>query len=269
MMEKIILKIGGSVLTKKEELTPVVNKENLQSIAKQIGDFYRKNKDTVRLIIVHGAGSYGHQIVHKTGIQNGIKREVQLVDFAQTQLLQNELNLIVTKILIERGIPAMPVQASAMAVMKNKKLSRMGSDGIEGLVNIGMVPVLYGVPAFDEVQKCSILSGDEIAPYLAKKLKFDKIIHATNVNGIFTSNPFEDEKAKLIKRISKSNYEKIKKGISGSNAVDVTGGMFRKVTELMEIADCGVKSQIVSALVEGNVKKALEGDESMGTIVEE
>ena len=37
----------------------------------------------------------------------------------------------------------------------------------------------------------------------------------------------------------------------------------------MEIADCGVKSQIVSALVEGNVKKALEGDESMGTIVEE
>ncbi|RLG13835.1 MAG: amino acid kinase [Candidatus Nanohalarchaeota archaeon] len=266
-MERIILKIGGSVITKKEEEVPAVNMENLQKIAKQIGEFYNLNK-TAKLIIIHGAGSYGHQIVHKTDIHNGVKTKSQLIDFAQTQRLQNELDLIATEVLIENGIPAMPVQASAMAVMKNKKLSRMDADAIEGLMNTGIVPVLYGVPAFDEVIKCSILSGDEIAPYLAKKLKFDKIIHATNVNGIFTSNPFEDEKAKLIKKINKTNFGKIKKGITGSNTVDVTGGMLRKVTELMEIADCGIKSQIISALVEGNVKKALDGDESIGTIVE-
>ena len=267
-MERIILKIGGSVITEKEKERPAVNKDNLQKIAKQIGAFYLKNKKTP-FIIIHGAGSYGHQIVHKTDIHNGIKTEAQLIDFAQTQRLQNELNLIVTEILIENQIPAMPVQASAMAVMKNKKLIHMDADVIEGLVNIGMVPVLYGVPAFDETQKCSILSGDEIAPYLAKKLKFNKIIHATNVNGIFTSNPFEDEKAKLIKRINKSNYEKIKKGISGSNTIDVTGGMLKKITELMKIADCGIKSQIISALIEDNITKVLEGNETIGTIVEE
>ena len=267
-MERIILKIGGSVITKKEKEIPEVNKENLQKIAKQIGDFYSSNK-TAKLIIIHGAGSYGHQIVHKTEIHNGIKTEKQLIDFAQTQRLQNELNLIITKILIENKIPAIPVQASAMAVMNNKKLIQMNIDAIDGLVNIGMIPVLYGVPAFDKTQKCSILSGDEIAPYLAEKLKFNKIIHATNTDGIFTSNPFEDEKAKLIKRINKSNFGKIKKGITGSNTVDVTGGMLKKITELMKIADCGIKSQIISALIEGNVKMALEGDETIGTIVEE
>ena len=86
---------------------------------------------------------------------------------------------------------------------------------------------------------------------------------------IFTSNPFEDEKAKVIKRINKINYDKIKKGISGSNTVDVTGGMLKKITELMKIADCGIKSQIISALIEDNITKVLEGNETIGTIVEE
>ncbi len=60
---------------------------------------------------------------------------------------------------------------------------------LEKLVEIGMVPVLYGVPAYDEKQKCSILSGDEIAPYLAVKLNAERIIHAGNVDGVFTSDP--------------------------------------------------------------------------------
>jgi len=184
MKDLIILKIGGSVITDKFSPRPKVNYKNLKRIAKEIASAYDKEK--MSLIIIHGAGSYGHNIVKKTGIDKGIKSYEQLKAFAETQRLQNELNLIVTKCLIEEGLPAIPCQASSFVVMNLGKIEEMSLSAIRGLIEMKMIPVLYGVPAFDKTKRCSILSGDQIAPYLAKKLNAKKIIHATNVDGVFT-----------------------------------------------------------------------------------
>lgn len=261
MKDLIILKIGGSVITDKFSKTPKVSPENLRRISKEIASVYDKEK--MSLIIIHGAGSYGHVIVNKTGIDKGIKTEEQLKAFAETQRLQNELNSIVTKYLIDAGLPAIPCQASAFAVMESGRLVNMDKSAIEGLLGIGMVPVLYGVPAYDKAQKCSILSGDQIAPYLAVKLNAKKIIHATNVDGVFTSDPNKNPDAKLIPEINSKNINQVKKWLAGSTATDVTGGMFRKVSELLEI---GIESQIINALVSGNIVRALK-KERIGTII--
>lgn len=264
MKELVILKIGGSVITDKKSETPKVDFSNLNRIAKEVADAYASEK--FRLILIHGAGSYGHQIVKKTGIGKGISTKQQLVDFAETQKLQNELNCIVTESLIKNSLPAIPCQASSSAVMNSVKLVSMDLSAIKGFLEIGLVPVLYGVPAYDKKQKCSILSGDEIAPYLAKKLKAKKIIHGTDVDGIFTSDPKKDKNAKLIPLVTEKNFENVKKSLSGSTHVDVTGGMLGKVSELLEVARLGIESQIVNALVDGNIKKALQG-EKFGTII--
>jgi len=261
MKDLIILKIGGSVITDKFSKTPKVSPENLKRISEEIASVYDKEK--MSLIIIHGAGSYGHVIVNKTGIDKGIKTEEQLKDFAETQRLQNELNCIVTKHLIEEGIPAIPCQASSSAVMESGKLIHMDVSAIEGLINMGMVPVFYGVPAYDKAQKCSILSGDQIAPYLAVKLNAKKIIHATNVDGVFTSDPNKNPDAKLITEISSKNIDKVKEWLTGSTATDVTGGMFRKVSELLEI---GVESQLINGLIHENIVRAFKG-EKVGTII--
>lgn len=260
MKDPIILKIGGSLITDKFSKIPKVNPENLKRISKEIASAYDKNTS---LIIIHGAGSYGHVIVNKTGIDKGIKTEEQLKDFAETQRLQNELNCIVTKYLIEEGIPAIPCQASVSAVMESGRLVNMDTSATEGLLDMGMVPVLYGVPAYDKAQKCSILSGDQIAPYLAVKLNAKKIIHATNVDGVFDSDPNKNPDAKLIPEINSENIDKIKGWLAGSIATDVTGGMFGKVSELIEI---GVESQLINGLVNGNIVRALKG-EKIGTII--
>lgn len=264
MKPLVILKIGGSVITDRQSEEPKVNFENLYRVAKEIAEGY--NPEKMQLILIHGAGSYGHQIVKRTGIDKGISTKRQLVDFAETQRLQNELNCIVTEALIRNGLPAIPCQASASALMNGKKLAAMDTDAIKGFLEIGLIPVLYGVPAYDKQQKCSILSGDEIAPYLAKQLKADKIIHGTDVDGIFTADPKKDKNAKLVPLVTKDNFEEVKKSISGSTVVDVTGGMMKKVSELMAIAEAGIESQIINALTNGNVKRALSG-EVFGTVV--
>ncbi len=263
-MSFLIIKIGGSVITHKQSETPKVNFENLTRVAKEISEAYKP--EDMKLVLIHGAGSFGHQIVKRTGINNGIKTKQQLVDFAETQRLQNKLNCIVTEELIKNNLPAIPCQASASAVMDNGNFLEMDLNAVRGFLEIGLIPVLYGVPAYDRTQKCSILSGDDIAPYLAEKLNAEKIIHATDVNGIFTSDPNVDKDAELIPEITEDNFDDIKDMLSGSKAVDVTGGMLKKVSEIMRIVKYGIDVQIISALIPGNIIKAMNG-EKIGTII--
>ena len=260
----IILKIGGSVITDKNSDTPKVDFNNLNRIAKEISEAYIPEK--FNLILIHGAGSYGHPYTKKTGIDKGVKTAEQVLAFAEIQRLQNELNCIVTKSLIDNTIPAIPCQASSCAIMKSGRLVKMELDVIKGFLHVGLVPVLYGVPAYDIEQRCSILSGDQIAPFLAKSLGAQKIIHGTNVDGIFTADPNKDKNAKLIPLITEENFEQVKEWLSGSTHIDVTGGMLGKVKEILEVAKLGIQSQFINATVSGNVKKALQG-EIFGTIV--
>lgn len=259
-MGLIILKIGGSVITYKNKAKPEVNFKNLKKIIDQLVGLSQD------FILIHGAGSFGHRIVKRTGIDKGIRKKRDLISFAQTQRLQNELNLIVTKSLIAKGFPAFPFQASASAIMKNGRMMKMDLEVIKGLLKLKMVPVLYGVPAFDEAKGCSILSGDQIAPFLAKKLKADKIIEATDVDGIFTADPKKEKKARPIKVINRKNFKEIKKILAGSRFVDVTGGMLGKVLELIKVAKMGVPGQIIDATRKDNIKKAFLG-QKVGTII--
>lgn len=259
-MDLIILKIGGSVITYKEKRPPRVNFNNLRKIIKQLVGIKKK------YVLIHGAGSFGHQIVKKTGINKGLKNKNDLLSFAETQRLQNKLNCIITKELIKKGVPAFPCQPSSHAVMKNKRLVKMDLKTLKGLLDLNMIPVLYGVPAYDQKQGCSILSGDQIAPYLAKKLKVKKIIMAGDVDGVFTADPKKNKNAKQIKEINKNNFRKVKKMISGSSSIDVTGGMAGKVEELIKITRKGVLVQIIAAVDNNNIRKAFKGKKE-GTLI--
>ena len=169
----VILKLGGSVITHKESESPSADRDNVRRMSKEIAGAIRLNAsdrgERLRLVIVHGAGSYGHPIVTRSKIDRGIATDErtggldagQLLDLARTQRQMNELNALVTEALIENGVPAFCCQPSSFAVMSGKKLpmeSRPAPDArpviasfpilaVAGLVSLGMVPVLFGVPA--------------------------------------------------------------------------------------------------------------------------
>lgn len=258
-MDLVIIKVGGSVITDKKSSEPKLNEKNLEIFAYDISEIYRRS--SAEILICHGAGSYGHQIVKRTGIYEGIKNREQVHAFAETQKQMNDLNVQVCSALLKEGVPAIPVQASANIVMNEGRISEFDTGAIEGFLEVGLVPVLYGVPAYDKKQKCSILSADQIAPYLAKKFGARKIIHGTNVDGVFSSDPNSNPKAERIPEINSENIGQVKDLLSGSSTVDVTGGMFGKISELL---DLGIESQIVSALIPGRIVEAFEG-KNVGT----
>ncbi len=257
MKDLILLKIGGSLLTDKRKEKGTLNVENLHRIAKEIKEGFNSKLNS--LIIIHGAGSYGHPIVQATGINNGIKNQEQVLAFAQTQKLQNELNVLICEELEKNGLPAIPFQPSASATMRNKKLVALNTDLLRNLLEISLIPVLFGVPAYDEVQRCSILSGDQIITYLATKLGPKRVILATDVPGVL------NEKGEIIKKIDSINFETIQRLIRQSKVSDVTGGMLGKIKELFQIK--GLVSEIIGG-DPGIIQKCLKGEIGLGTLIE-
>ena len=160
----------------------------------------------------------------------------------------------------------MPVQASAMAVMEGGALYSMDLAAVDLMVAQELIPLLYGVPAVDAAQGCSILSGDQIAPYMARKLGIPRIVHVTDVDGVFDADPARDPTATRLSRVDSDNWDDVRVRLTGSSSVDVTGGMAGKVASLVLWARQGLSSRIVSGRIPGRLTQALDG-EGVGTLV--
>ena len=116
----------------------------------------------------------------------------------------------------------------------------------------------------DEKLNASVVSGDAIIPFLAKKLNARKVFFGTDVAGIFTADPKKVSKAKLIEKIHPHNFEEVLLKVSGSSAVDVTGGMRGKLLEL-KVALNGMDVFVFDSTKKGNVLNSLLGKKIIGT----
>ncbi len=257
-----VVKLGGSVITDKAGGRLVVDEPLVARLATELAAHRPQ-----RLVVVHGAGSFGHRIVHETRIHEGLTDAASRCAMAETQRLQYELASTVARLLLAAGLPAMPMQASAVAILVDGRLEHFDTMALEVLLEQGLVPMLYGVPAVDRVRGCAILSGDVIAPRVAHSLGLRRVIHVTDVDGVFTADPGCNRDAVMIPRVHRGNKDEVVARLTGSTTVDVTGGMATKLRELLDWAERGLTSRIVSAHVPGRLAAALM-DEPGGTLVD-
>ena len=257
-----VVKLGGSVITDKAGGTLTVREDVVSRLAAELAACRPE-----RLVIVHGAGSFGHRIVNETRIHEGLSDAAGRRAMGETQRLQYELDSRIVRLLLDAGLPAMPMQPSAHAVLSAGELVHFDTTALGHLLDHGLVPVLYGVPAVDRERGCAILSGDVIAPYVAHALAFDWVVHVTDVDGVFDADPRTNPDATLIQHVHRDNWAEIRTRLSGSAAVDVTGGMATKLGELLRWAEQGLRSRIVGARIAGHLTAALL-DEPVGTLVD-
>lgn len=260
----IILKIGGSALTVKDASKPTIDEVNLNRIAKEVSAY---NDD---MIIVHGAGSYGHIHAKKFGIGDVISNVndhlYKLEGVCRTQASVQLLNYMVCEKLHENGVPAIGMKPSAFIETNNKRIAVCDTTLIKKYVDNGFVPVLYGDAVLDQNDyfKYAIISGDQIITYLALKLKANRVILSSDVDGIYTDNPKISPDAKLIDIVTKDTKLLL---TDNDNQADVTGGMSGKINELLELASKGIQSQIINAQTPGNIELAVSGQEVKGTVI--
>ena len=257
----LILKLGGSVITIKDKpYTP--NPQVIRRLAEEIS---RAKPET--LLVIHGGGSFGHPLAHEYNIAKGYREKRQLIGFAKTHQSMVNLNRLVIEALIEQGIAAVSIPTSSLTITNNGRIDSLMEKTLVGLLDTGFVPVLYGDAVLDSSLGFTILSGDQITVHLALRFEAEKMIFGVDVDGLYTEDPKLFPSARLLREIDLKGLRDVMKGFSGSRSVDVTGGMWGKVRELIPAIEKGIRVVITNALKPENVYKALIGDEEVGTII--
>lgn len=257
-----IVKLGGSVITRKE-VEEEVDEEALDRLCGELAEAWRRG---LRLVVVHGGGSFPHPKAERYGVHMGLEGggEERLMGYALTQDAAARLNRIVVARLLKRGVPAVGVQPSAMFVARGGELQGGSVEALTRMLSLGLVPVLYGDAVIDLERGFHIASAEALIAYLAPLLKPSRIVVCVDVDGVYDRFPG----GRLIDRVWSGNIEEVRRGLGGSRGADVTGGMAHKVETLYSLALKGYPSIIVNGLRPGLLLKALMGEPCIGTRVE-
>ncbi len=254
----ILLKLGGSLITRKE-----VPFSFRHRVMRRLASEILPAAEREGLVVVHGGGSFGHPLALEYSLHRGLSSEHQLRGVALTRHAMAELNRLVVGCLLDAGVSAFGVQTSAIAKCSGGRLEGLELSTVRWLLKHGLVPVLCGDVAQDSELGACILSGDTLLRVLALELKPERIVLATDVDGVYTARP-DKPGAELVPEITPREAHRLKLSLEGG---DATGGMRRKLEELLELAKHGYTSLIINALEEGRLRKALSGESVRGTIV--
>ncbi len=257
-----ILKIGGSVATYKNRPGFSVRRTLLKKIARSIK--IAKEKEGFDLILIHGAGSTGHQIAHEYGLAGGVAgSEKKLAASLRLRIANQKLNGEILGALVDGGLPAVSVHTASVIIQKDKKIEKCNLDVIKEALKQNCIPLLYGEMVFDEDLKMTVCSGDIIAPYLSKKMQARKIFFASDINGIYDKDPYLHKNARLIENLDLAEIFKNNKiKISESHNIDVTGGLLGKIRNLDFKQGTSLQCvEIFNGLKEENYSYILLGNE--------
>ena len=260
----IILKIGGSILTNKDAVSEVDTK-SLKRIASEIKSSL--DNSFKELIIVHGAGSFGHPPAKKYKIGEKFDQSEYLqkrIGFCETQNAVKKLNMYICEAFIEEGLPVVAIPASSFMRATNKRITDGNLDSFKRYLEKGFIPVIYGDVVLDDELEICVISGDQLIQYLAKNLNPDMVILGTDVDGVYNKNPKTHDDAIFFDKFSSLDDLDT---LEGTTNVDVTEGMVGKIKELLYLADLGIESKIINAEVEDNVFKVLENEKVKGTVI--
>lgn len=218
----IVVKIGGSAITDKRGVEKP-KKGAISAIAGVIAESARNTGE--KLILVHGAGSFGHPQVIKYGIKDGVMTRRQEVGFAKTHASVLKLSYMLAGALEKNGMKISIVSPLHFVLQKNKRIQGFDESGIELALKRNFTPLLHGDVVIDSAIGGSICSGDAVVSHLGRKAK--RVIFITEVNGVL------DAKGKTIRIVRKKDLKGISFGKTRGH--DVTGGMREKLNEIMKI----------------------------------
>ncbi|KAI8331487.1 Aspartate/glutamate/uridylate kinase [Chlamydoabsidia padenii] len=241
MMKKkktVIVKLGGAAITEKQQenqLSP-----SLDNLMTQIQQAYLHS--TSSLILIHGAGGFGHPPAQQYHIKQGwhdtVEKQNKLVGFALTRCQVLDLHHCLLKRLVKLALPVVSVSPFEHPKDLVKR--------VDTLLSLGFVPLLFGDAVLDDAQGCTILSGDQIMLDLARSLvNVERCVYVTDVPGVFTANPKNDPDAALISHMIVGDKEQVVDAKMEHGVVDVTGGMQGKMACARQIIQSTSVSHVI------------------------
>lgn len=166
----VVIKLGGAAVTHKQQLE-TLNSEVLATAVSQLAALHAAIGP--RFVVVHGAGSFGHQAAAAAGVAGGGIQQSATVrqGFAATRASVTKLNQLVVAALVAAGVPAVGVSPCPGWTTCQRQVATDGCTGVAALLAAGLVPVLHGDAVLDQELGCTILSGDVLITRLCQAFR--------------------------------------------------------------------------------------------------
>ena len=249
--ELVFLKLGGSLIT--DKASPYTPRHDvIERLAREI-ESARRQRPGLRLLLGHGSGSFGHRAAAPYGTRRGVSTEREWRGFAEVAVAAARLNRIVADALQAAGLPVVSLQPSASARCRDGELIHLADHPIRHALERGLVPLVYGDVALDDVRGATIVSTEDLFAYLAASLQPQRILLAGNVPGVLGAG------GQVVRRITPATVAEFDSALRGARETDVTGGMAAKVAHMValveELEDLTV--HILTGMEPGLVEQAL------------
>lgn len=268
MRTRIVVKWGGGLITDKSALlTPDLDVINM--LARSTAEVV---KSGYQVILVHGAGSFGHlkakhwklhmgKLEEKFDSQEEIQTQEDAVTSVRSDMLS--LNKFVKTSLESYNLSTQVYPAHEWA-------NETGAD-FEGSISQFEDSNADVVITFGDVVDCNppknfgILSGDDLVKRLSIELEgVERLVFAIRgVDGLLTAPPGsgDEEIIEILDSNSKFLGEHDK-------SIDVTGGIGLKVKRGLQVAKHGIEVSMINGEIESRYYNSCLGNEVIGTKIQ-
>jgi isopentenyl phosphate kinase len=219
----VVLKLGGSVVTRKDEPETV----DREALGRAAGAIARDPPDG-GVVLVHGGGSFGHYHADRHGVSAADgSRDAEAL--AAIHAAMTDLNGAVLDALHERDVAALPVRPLSLVHRGpgGDPILHLPTGSVAAMLAEGFVPVLHGDVVVHEGRGGTILSGDEVVVSLARSLGAERVGVCSTVPGVLGTD------GEVVARID--SLDDAAGALGASDATDVTGGMAGKVRALLDL----------------------------------
>ena len=252
----ILIKFGGSVITDKSRYR-TFNADRVRRLCREI----RESGEEV--IVVHGAGSFGHVLAKEHNLNGGFKDPSQIPAVAQVCYDMRDLNSMIVKELNDAGLPAVSVPTGSCFMMKDRELIIDDPSVLRNMFDKGIMPVMFGDVVMDSELGFAICSGDQIMERLKGIFDPSRVIFVSDIDGLYDRDPKNNKDAKLIENVDRTVLDSVETDIT---VADVTGGVRGKMETMLRMCSEGCDCVLVNGTVEGRLLTLLKGGKVPCTI---
>lgn len=249
MKRLVIIKLGGSAVTRKEKKYTLAPKNQLKRIFKEIKTYPGK------LVVICGGGSFGHHAVLDKGLNDAkgaayVRRQMHI------------LRIKLAKYFLSYDLPVHVFSPYSIGITKK-------GDTFEGplrkkissILKNEEVPFTSGDVVKEKNGSYVVLSGDDQAVYLANALAVERIIMVLNEKSKGVHPNYPIKKYPPIRKLTGEKWENVKQNYRDydkeQDTPDVTGGLFGKVDLLFRV-NPETEAILVGSREKGAVSKTLK-----------
>ncbi|KUG04258.1 glutamate 5-kinase / rna-binding c-terminal domain pua [hydrocarbon metagenome] len=249
--ERIVVKVGTSTLT---YANGQLNLQRIERLVREIADLHNRGLEV--LLVTSGAIRVGANRMGMKNIPNTLPDKQALAAIGQGALMQiyeklfSEYSKTVAQVLLSRGD------------MDDRIRYLNATNALLAMLNMNVIPVINENDTVG-VEEIKFGDNDTLSAMVAGLVDADLLIILSDVDGLYSCDPRENEKAELMSLVEEITTE-MEENSTNRGSSFASGGMFTKLKAARMCMASGA-SMVIANSAETNVIRRIVAGEELGT----